>query len=106
MRDKITLCSATAGCITTTSPRCRETMAFNPVTVAAAGKITNWTFPAGPRLNFTHDSSGNLQSVANQATLQRLNFHYATGQLLSVDDNTGRTVGYGYDAQKNLRTFV
>lgn len=69
----------------------------------APGRITTWTNAAGARVNFTYNSSGQLQNIANPATGRTLNLHYNTSmQLTSVDDNNGRSVTYAYDGNNNL----
>ena len=82
-------------------------LTFNPTTGAAAGKATSWSNAAGATVNFTYDTNtgsptlGALLSVVNPATGQQLTLHYTGAQLTSVDDGTGRSVGYGYDAAGN-----
>jgi|GEM_PF-924223 RHS repeat-associated protein len=88
------------------------TLDFNPTSVTASGKITNWSNAAGAMVGFAYNSSGQLASVCEPncaAPRRQLNLVYTNNQLTAVNDNTGaspRAVNYSYDANGDLTSAV
>jgi RHS repeat-associated protein len=82
---------------------------FNPLNTASTGQLASWAFPSGMNLSFSYNYSFNntsfLTSVKNNLG-RSLTLAYAGAHVSSVTDDTGRSVGFGYDQNNNLINFL
>ena len=81
---------------------------YTPPNVGIGNTVTHYTYnldkelelitrPDGERVDFVYNSKGQLESTITPTRTWRYAYHGTTGQVTSVTDGSGSTLGYTYD---------